>query len=291
MVLPIKGFCKHSTLKIFKSRHPHFRFIRGLQIFDFAVQAFLLWPIFSYFVYLPIVCSMENKSLCLIMLTDEIFCVSTCAVSFIHQLQFQTKTLEANGWSRIVEARRNFGVKQIMGWKKTRSIIMKRNIMNGLFNILVYVSSILQFVISYDNLEENEPRKLLQMLAFTFQSYICLDLTQRFKIIGTILHSVKKTLMTDYERPSKDFVKYSKLILAIHVNLRVFHKTIILPLMSWILMTIVSLILNIFLLIQFSEYPWYAIVLIHARTAVTVLSIVIILSNAEQNLKRKVSVY
>jgi hypothetical protein len=290
LLLPLKGYCQHSWLKLYRSKRPYFRFLRRLQIFDYVFQTFLCWPIFTYFYYLPSICSSNNKSLCLILLTDQSFVISTCVVSLIHITQFKTKHLEANGWISIVENRRSYGLKDVFNSKKSKTLIRRRNLMLAAFYVLIIGTTVIQLVVSYDNIPWNGSRKFLLLLCFTFQGYISLDLTQRFKIIGAILDALKRALTKKRSRNLKrPFIKYNNLILAIRINLNLFMKMMTVPLVSWILTVIGSLILNIYISIKFPEYDLYTLILLQSRTVVTIMSIFIILYSAEKNLKEKVS--
>lgn len=291
VLLPLKGYCEHSRFKIFKSKSQYFRFFRSLQIFDYVFQTFLCWPIATYIYNLRTICFSDDKSFCLILLTDYIFVFSTCLVSLIHFSQFKTKQLEANGWVNIVENRLKYGLKDVFNVKKSRIFIRRRNLMMGAFYVLIFMMTIIQFVVSYDILPWNGPRKLLLVLCITFQSYICLDLTQRFKLVGALLDSLKRALKSKRKRNVRScFLKYNKLVLAVRINLNLFLKMMTVPLASWILTAVVSLILNIYISIQFPDYGLFTLILVQSRTAVTIMSIFFILVTAETNLKGKVSI-
>jgi hypothetical protein len=138
------------------------------------------------------------------------------------------------------------------------------------------------------------------VLCCAFQCYMAAQFIQRIIVVGRILDAVKTSLQTtlniatflhtvNSKRSSWSFEKYSCLVLVVSKNLNLLMKFVTSWLVPWVLIIILTLILNFYIFLEYNHYNAHALCLLLARTMTTVVGTVFVFYIHDTHLKAKVS--
>jgi hypothetical protein len=275
VLFPIKGFCPHS--KSSTSVSPTFKIAKFALVVNLLVSLSLLYPTVSCLSSLMSVCGTQ-KSLCLIILGDQMFIISSILFQIIVTTKVET---------RRSKHRRFYGLGDITDKKKSKRIVMARSIF--LLVILVGVPAGGVYFFSdyaYDRLPLNYARNISLCFFTTLQSNLALDSYQRLVVVGAILNAMETTLHETFLNRNVDvFKRHVHLIAAINCNVKSIKNILTVLFILWILTITSFLICNIYALVDHSSHDFLTIV----KTINMIIVSALFFFIHDEILKRKVS--
>jgi hypothetical protein len=296
LIFPVTGTCQHSSTS--KPPRAYYRISRPVIWLDVLLITFLAASCVKCFIDLPQIYR-TDKTLSLILLSDQILVMVSTVSGFLKLLSMKVQIIEFNAWIATIDRRRFYGVKHILTEQKANKFIFFRDVSIIMTSLSWIVGLALIFGMPYDNLPGHWYRKLLLILCYCYQSYITQDMTYRIKLVGVILNAFKKSL-TKKSYPifalkrreltlGRTLKKYTNFILVIHMNIHLFKRHMSSIIILYFLTVVASLIVNIYVLIEFNDYNIYTLLVIQMRVVIMVASTVFVFVTAENSLKNKVS--
>jgi hypothetical protein len=290
-MFPIRGYCRH--LKHSYSHLAYFEIVKIKQILVlfFAIVEMAIGA--SYFVFMPTMCKGE-KSDCLNFVGDAVFLLTANILGLVIFFHLKVEVQEMHGWLKFLQNRRFFGLTTVVSNRAFKKIKSQRYISVAVICLDCAIIGFFLFQFSHDSLPYNTFRKFSIACAVSLQTYALLDIIQRITLVGLFLNAFKKLLCSTLRRKSnmgKILKRTSLFIFRINENLKLTMEYFMLAFIVWSLTTIASLILNIYVVMKFSDYDVYALVELELRTGTTIIGILIIAVCSEHNLQEKVSRY
>jgi hypothetical protein len=295
-----RRYCQHKIF--FKTTRTYSKMSKPFLIWNIFSLLCFIFPWYTYIAYLPLACE-SDKNFCLVYLGELIFATVTLFMACVGLTQLKFEVTEFNSWAMMSEKRKFFGLKHIMSLTQFKHLILTREFVLALNVITSVLSILLYYTLSYDNLPWNQYRKFLQVACYSLQYYIGIDLVIRIRMIGSILENffqtLRNTLLNNrypiFVRDSKSvsletvLKRYTRLILTINKNNKLMMKYMSLIFFTYYLTVATSLILNLYVLIEFGDYSIYILFAVEFRTVSTITRIIGVFVIAEECLNRKVS--
>jgi hypothetical protein len=296
LINPVTGTCQHSSTS--KPPIAYYRISWSVVLVDVLLLTFLAASCVKCLIDIPQIYK-TDKTLGLILLSDQILVMVSSVSGLLKLLTLKVQIIEFNAWITTIDQRRFYGVKDILTEQKAKRFILFRDVLIIMTSLSWIGGLALIFGVPYDNLPGHWYRKLLLILCYSYQSYITQDVAYRIKLVGVILNAFKKSL-TKKSYPifalkrreltlGRTLKKYTNFILVIHMNIHLFRRHISSIIILYSLTVIASLIVNIYVLIEFNDYNIYTMLVIQMRVVIMVASTVFVFVTAENSLKNKVS--
>jgi hypothetical protein len=300
LIFPLRGTCQHSKNSK-PSQVAYYRISKNVVLLDILFSTVLLFSWITYFIY-PFQMCETDKARCLLLLSDQMLVTISIVIGFLELFYMKMQTLEFNAWTRTIEKIRFYGLKEILSEESARRFIFLRNLGMIAVSIWGIAGTSLTLGISYDTTPWHWGRKFLLVVCYTLQSYVTLDLGQKIRIVGIVLDTFKRTLMSSLTNNSypifakkrgemtleKILGRYTNLVLVIHTNMNLFMRYFFGILILYSMALLASLIINIYVLIEFNDYNIYILLVIEVRTILLIVRVVFVFIAAEINLKNKV---
>jgi hypothetical protein len=288
VLFPIKGFCPHS--KSSTSVSPTFKIAKLALVVNLLVSLSLLYPTVSCLSSLMSVCGTQ-KSLCLIILGDQMFIISSILLEIIVTTKVETLRREMLTWSNIFQHRRFYGLGDITDKKKSKRIVMARSIFLLVILVAVPAGGVYFFSdYAYDRLPLNYARNISLCFFTTLQSNLALDAYQRLVVVGAILNAMETTLHETFLNRNVDvFKRHVHLIAAINCNVKSIKNILTGLFTLWILTITSFLICNIYALVDHSSHDFLTIVMTQVKTINMIIVSAVFFFIHDEILKRKVS--
>lgn len=292
-LLPCQFYCQHCNF--FKTGNTYCKINKPLFYINIIFMGFLVVPAATYYIYLPETCQTDKPS-CLIFLGDLIFTYSSIILIYNLYTKMKIQEIEFNFWARLSERRRFFGLKNLISESEYRKLNFHRNF----FLIVNFISSnasmFLYYFLPYDNQPWSSFRILVLLICYDVQFFIGVNLVIKTHMIGAVMKTFQQSLETSMSKHQTAFLEknlksYTRLILAVNrgINLLMKYMSLILAFSLGILTA--SLILNLYILIQFDEFNVYVLFLVEFRTITSIVRLGILLGTAEKCLNKRVSVF
>lgn len=300
LFFPFKGHCPHK--KSSKSKKFYYEISETIFIFDLFSTIFLSVASLSYFYYFSAACE-NSKQLCLIFIADETLIVVSFVVVILGFTNLKLQLREFNAWIALFTRRKFYCLKNIISEESALQLMKSREIgMIACFLFLIF-EIILSFFVSIDELPYNYIRKFLMTGYYSFQFYICLDFCQKVRIVGRSLDNFKNTIektLSDQAYPifttkrhrinlEMALKRFSNFFLVLSTNMNLLMDYVTTTIIVFCSAVIGILVINIYLLIESSDFNYYVLAWIELRTLGTIFLIVAVFVTAERNLNAKVS--
>jgi hypothetical protein len=285
---PIKGFCPHS--KCSTALTPTFKISKMALIFNLLLALSLLYPTVTSLPSIMRMCRIQ-KSLCLIILGDQLFIVSSSILEILITAKVKALREEMLTWSNIFQHRQFYGLGDIIDTRKSKRIVMA----NSIFILLIFIGIIMEGIYffsseTYDTLPWHHARKISLCLAGIFQSYIVLDAYQKLITVGAILNAMETALHeTRFTRDLNVFKKQVHLIALINCTARSVMNLMTTFLVLWMLTLTSFLICNCYSLVDNASYDFLTIVMTQIKTISIIANCTVYLFMHDETRKRKVS--
>jgi hypothetical protein len=285
----IKGFCQHSRSNF--SSIPTFKISEIALIINLLITLALLIPAASYLPVLETLCATE-KSLCFVLIGDEIFLISNILLEIITAAKMETVHQEMLTWLNIFEHRKFYSLDIIVDENKVKKFITVRTIGVMVAAWFVVVEALYFFSDNaYDNLPWSNARKIALLVCTIFESFITFEAYHRIFTKAALLDAMKTALhKTCSTRDFNDFKK-KVLMAAMNSNTKSIMNLMTALLILWISTTIGFLIFNIYALIDHALYNVFTVMLTQLKTIFSITRCGLFFYIHEENLKRKVSFF
>jgi hypothetical protein len=288
---PVQLNCKHSKYQF--SPTPRVRTVKTAQILGWVIQLTVFICLVVSCLHESSLCQNETSS-CLIFISDGLFIVGSLAVMFIILLKVGTLHQEMASWLHICENREFYRLGRIIQGSDVNKF--KRFRIASDLHLLIHVFVYAMYLyFSPSDSPWSLARKLAICSCYSMQARGVVELFKRISFIGSIFKAFEKSLETvlttsPQNRSLTDiFRRYQSFVQVINVNLAFFMKTMAPLLCLWSLSSTVSLILNVYILIKYTNYNVQSMIWVQFRLIFVIVGIVTILIAAEDCLKRKVS--
>lgn len=295
IVFPVKGYCQHLHPKTVSK--PHFSISKFWFFFNVVATVFMTFAAFSSFFYLPKIC--REMSSCLIFVADEFFSISSISFNLIMFGKLNIGKDELNSWLFIFENRERYGLKEIISRKGVKQVKLLRYVTIALLYVLILATVVLHFQQSYDELPFSHLRQFTIVGCYAIQSFGLLEASQKIKFIGLLLEALQDSIRRICrERTTSGRVVDVAFLTKSFYLIDIINKTIKLMMtyMSqicqiWLITSVASLILNIYILIEYHNYNMITLGALQVRTGATIWGIVLLMTEAEHKLNRRVSAF
>jgi hypothetical protein len=286
----IKGFCQHSRSNF--SPIPTFKISKIALIINLSVTLALLIPAASYLPVLETLCA-TKKSLCFVLIGDEIFLISNILLEIITAAKMETVHQEMLTWLNIFEHRKFYSLDIIVDENKVKKFITVRTIGVMVAAWFVVVEALYFFSDNaYDNLPWSNARKIALLVGTIFESFITFEAYHRIFTKAALLDAMKTALhKTCFTRDFNVFKKQVLLMAAMNSNTKSIMNLMTALLLLWISTTIGFLIFNIYALIDYASYNVFTVMLTQLKTISFITSCGLFFYVHDENLKRKVSFF
>jgi hypothetical protein len=288
---PVQGYCPHS--KTYFSHTPHYKFSRKCLVPNIIITLFCVAPLVSYSIYLPEVCR-HDKSLCVIFVADEIYIICCIILSLILFVKLKSQQCELNFWSFLFDNPEMYHLGPIMSRRAIKKFRIYKSVTFLFIFLIHFITGLLYFYTPYDYLPGSVLRRVSIVASYCYYGYGAWEISQRIKILGVVLKACEKSFVTVLcdklsTRTNSTFRNYYSLINLINLNTSVMMDYMATVLVMWIFTSVVSLIFNIYILIDFYDYGLCTLSILGARTLVTILQMLLVLVIAERKVNKKVS--
>jgi hypothetical protein len=288
LIHQIKGFCQHSQSSF--SSNPTFRVSKIAVIFNLLVVLSMVFPAVSYFQSLKMVCA-SNRSLCLILMGDQIYVISSIFLETVIAVKIETIRQEMLSWLHIFENRKFYGLGDIVDEKKLRKFVMARSVamLMSLFRIIIIEAYVFSSH-AYDNLSWSHARHISTTIASIIESFIFVEALHKIFIMGALLKAMKKAIRKAYlNRDFNVFKKQVHLVAAINDCTKLIMNLVTVLLIVWILACTTFLIFNIYAVTDSTSYNVLTTIVTNVKAIYLILASRSFLYFHDENLKREVS--
>ena len=286
---PIKNFCPHSRNSY--SAHPKLKIAKSSYFFVCVLFATFLFATVSCIGDIPQLCQ-TDQPLCLVVIAEQVFlfCCTLLGCSTITGMNYQLKDFKS--WSTLLQNRKFFYLGNIINARNIRRTVSQRTF--WLFAIIAVCTmlEILQQVFNYDHLPWRLVRQFCQNYGLMLQGYIFLEFCLKIFVVGDILRAMERALrssITNNINRLEAFSRLGLLTMTIHANLISLKKYVV-PILSVCLgTTTITVILNFYIFIEYSDYNNCALMLLQIRTVVLILFVVVMMFVHDSRMDSQVS--
>ena len=224
-------------------------------------------------------------------------------MAFFELFNINIQEMEFNAWIQLFEKRRFFGIQNIATVETAKKLIVRRDC----YMVATFLALILELTLTYllqsHNLPWNVPTTFMRVLCYSIQAYVTIDLNQKIEIVGLVLSTLNRTIKEALIKNTypifctkkgdlsleKFLGRCSKFVLIIYINMVLFVQYMRTALVLYCVATISSLILNIYVLIQYSDTDSHVLFATDLKTLFMIGRMVSVCMTAEYNLNVKVS--
>lgn len=293
---PVQGYCKHLVKKYSGPGYYKISKFCCFICIVLTIPQLLVLSVQSF--SLPEICQ-KTKSLCLIFISDQVFCVCSFLLFFSTFLNLKIYEKEINAWLFLFENSYLFNLNEVFSKKQIKLVQLRRITIFSVFVFLCTLMGVFVFCFPYDNLPWNFLRKFAVLHCFLLQCYGTFDALQRMKLIGHLLRAFEKSIKSTLTNKLLDQVemisfrtalkKYRNFICVLNMNINLLMKYLALTCTIFTLSSIISLIINIYISIKYFDYDALSLGTLELRTLATIWSNLYIAVQVETNINRKVS--
>jgi hypothetical protein len=302
LLYPIIGYCQHS--KFFRTSKPYYKLSKlrtGISLILFVV---LILPVLSYFSCINATCQSQNP-LCLTHIVDLIYSIASLLMGLAFFRNVHIFLQELNQWVTMFELWKSyqFPRKNLMSIREVKKIKIRRITSMVSLMIANLVNSVVYWLFPYDILPWNVGRKVMVLGWRNVHSIGVFFSTEKTILVGNILTSIKKSLKFTFDSrlgsrgkvaklSSVEHIlkKYNDLLLDINANMGLVSRYMSSTFILWNVASTISLICNIYILIRYLDYNFYALILTQLRTLLTITEICVFYFATDINLQQKVSI-
>ncbi|KAJ3663982.1 hypothetical protein Zmor_008191 [Zophobas morio] len=286
---PIKDFCPHSRHSY--SRYPKFKIAKFSYFYVFVIFGTFLFATVSCIGNIPQLCQ-TDQPLCLVVIAEQVFllCCTLLGCSSISGMNYQLEDIKS--WSTLLQNRNFFYLGNIISARNIRKSVSQRSF--WIFTIIVVctVMEIIRQVFNYDNLPWRLVRQFCQNYGLMLQGYIFLEFCLKIFVVGDILRAMERALrssVTNNINRLEAFSRLGLLTMTIHANLLNLKKFVVPIMMVWLGTTTVTVILNFYIFIEYSDYYNCALMLLQIRTVILILFVVVMMFVHDSRMDSQVS--
>ena len=294
-VFPLQFYCKH--LKYRFSSKPFSEVCKWRQVLSVLSQFLFAVPVVPYFFYFPTVCH-NNKLACLSLVSDQIFMTTSIFISTLVLMNIRKFQVEVNSWLYLFENRQKYNLGRMIQSSDCRKF--------KLYNILGLIVMIIELFIPvlYFNYTGNKTgnffRRISISASFAIQAKGFFDMLKSVAVHSLVLKAfeaslqtilIRRLLFTSLPKVQYDgnvFRKFHQVIFVMNSCVKMHLKTFAFVVSVRTLVSIISMILNIYIWIRFSDGA-SSLTLLYVRTVFMALEVLVLLGKIETNINRKVS--
>lgn len=294
-VFPWRGFCSH--LKYRYSSEPYYKISKRRFYLHILITILMISSVASGLYYLPNLCHQTEQLNCMLMMSDQVFNLS--GITFLVVLLSNAKEflVEVKSWIYIYEyAKSNKFC--ILVSKRMQQLKIRRFIWFVSLLLMTIIFLIIDLIYSKTPLSWNFIRKLFTVYAFNLYGFGMYAGLQRIRLVGLIFERLQFYLQlvliykfAKRRRYNLLFVlqSFQNLTYSTYLSFRLLMKYFASILFCYIFSTLFSLILNIYICIQYVNIDWTILTVVYLRTLNGIIGIFIVVHNVEQQINRKVS--
>lgn len=284
---PAKGFCQHLFPKI---KDPFFRISKVCISVIYFMTIFIIGSVLSYFFYLPKTCR-ENVPLCLMSVAEQCFGFTSTALVSVIILQVKNYENELNITLYFFTKPKEFNLKKITSFGKLKFLKFRRFVVSVLLFIFFTVLIILHQCFPEENTPLGIFRKIGVILCYILQCSCLFEVLQKIFLLGITLEVLEESIQSIDDQPSVDFFlkKFIDLVHFIHKLISLTMNYMSIVSLVWLVSSVILLILNFFIVIKYHNQNFYRLMVLHLRTLITTIAILIVLVQVETKVNRKVS--
>lgn len=291
VIFPVKGHCLHRNENVTK---PHFQISKFWICFGALYTTFLVIPAISYCYYLPEICT-KNTFVCLILSADEIFGVTSITVCLVTLGTLKITKHERNLWLRLFENRKLFYVNRITSGEIFKKLKYSSKVWFLIHSVLLVFVMLQDYFFSYNNFSIQYIRRFAKIGYYGSQSYYLFQVLQSINFVGFLLEALEDLLKISLCNKlvlRRDILNRSQeLIEIINQNVYLIMKHLPYTCVVWILTSVASLILNIYILVKHHDSDLTILSMLQFRTGIIVFGILLLLYNVESRWNHKVSAF
>ena len=256
---PLKFYCKHS--KRWFSSKPFVHFSKPLQLVTLFIQFLLAVPIIPYFFYFPVLCQ-NNKLACLSLLSDQIFIIISLFMVTVVTLNIKKLQVEIDAWLYLFENRIKYNLVRVIEAADCRKFKLYGFL--GALIVIIYLFVPFFYFDHTSNKIGTFLRKFAISASFGCQGKAFFEMLKSINIHSVVLKALGRSLKAVLTRrllfPSLPknqssgnvFRKFYEVISIINTCVNIHFKTFTFVVGVWSLLSVVSMILNIYIWILFA---------------------------------------
>jgi hypothetical protein len=293
LFFPVRGCCEHS--RFFRSSRPVYFCSKPTFFVDVLISISQISILASYFFNIRETCQ-HNIFICLILTGDCIFTSTTVTLSILYQITVNAQVLEFRAWTKLFQKRKLYNFNNMINDRETRKLVEYKEVIMFLNFFIAFCVFLSYCFVFYDTAWGNFFRKSLIITCYNLQWYFSFYFTQKVKVVGLVLKSLKRNLKSalNFDKVTvlsleKYLQRQSNFLLVVNINIRLFMQYMTMILIIWCFSTVICLIHNIYTLIKCSHYDLFTLILLQCRTVNSIVQILILMDCADRNLRKKVS--
>lgn len=281
LVFPIKSSCTHSMFSIIKRQ-------LYLNLY-FCILGFV--NVSYYFSFLSEICN-NTSFVCIVFLTDQFKIVETVMLMALYFRYLEDVCLELNTCVMLYQKLTKISLKNRIAVANYRSIQMTSYIT---LSIIYMEFIILTFVVHWftsDFVPWFYFRRLTTIVCCVTQSYGVFLVNTRITLMGIVLKTFKKSVYLDKRNKTLTLFRvkeYCKIISILHSIIKKMSTYGLFAFTIWTLLSVYSLIFNIYVAIRLLDYDVYVVRVLQLRVSFTIFELLLMCIYTETNLKKKVS--
>ena len=287
LIYPVRGYCRHS--RFFHSLTPHFKFYKPSAILVSIILLLEATSSIGLIFHTPTICQ-RKKSLCLVFITDVIFVIGTSLLTAVTFIYYKTEINQLNIWIQISQK-----------WESCQLLfrtedLRKLTIWKAFFCVIIFAGGVLGAVFIHTATTDFVPwyffRRFVVSLCWLTEMYGVFEVTSHIWFVGVLFDNMKlsleKVLSGSTGKTGRGCKPFVDLVVMINTAMELVSRHLKFGFIIWNLVSIVSLILNIYIFIRYPEYDLYIMGVLQARTLTTIVQVCMTYFTAEDNLQRKV---
>lgn len=294
ILVPINGFCRHRARNY--SEVQHFRIAKLKLIAAYGVLFCTILATCAYPYMLMNVCEKDEKITCLVLWTELIFSGTGIILFALSLLQVKSRLFDLNGWAKIVENRRSFGINNVICVDCNRHLYKRSKLFFYLI-LLLNLAFISSYYFTDDALPFTIARDSSLVISSFIQAQIVFQFSQKTRYFRVIHKSLRKAIVSKLngkldrlqrspnsiylnDNSLEDMLKgYTRYILAMHENFKLLNDFLSPMMIIWLLASVANLIVNFYLIIIVWRVLYVShVFILQVRTYTIVLGIIYLLN-------------